>query len=653
MHKNALYLLFAMGEFFLGSAFLRGTKTEANQSDKLRSSIKRILKSMIQDPDTNHHLPPDKGQPDYAALSRQSGYANQPKDIDWLKKNIPCQAACPAKTRVPNYLKEIYAGNYNEAYLINLVDNIFPSVLGRVCSRPCEPACRHGREGLGQPVAICLSKRAAGDLGSRQPVLLKPLFSSSGKTVAIIGAGPAGLTTARELALFGHKAIIFEQHPEPGGFMNQGIPEFRLPRMILRKEIEQIKQLGVEIRCNQSIGAKHSVQSLLNNHDAVVIAAGTTELNQIENWDHKIEGIQDGLIFLHKFNMSEPKMTLGRHVAVIGGGFTAMDCARAAVRLGSIPTVYYQGTRKQISISNNELKALKDEGIELKTSMYPISYQKINLNGATKINITFDFCEKPNTDQSDYCKDAPKREIEVIVDTVVAANGERRDTTWIDSALKHHLLNERVESSNEVAQRTTHPSLFLAGDYSIGASSLIDAIGHAKSCARKLDEHLMGEIRLMEVAHITSVYETGRTPSMNVIERQPTREIPAENRTRREEVELGYNGPEANVEAVRCYLCHYKFEIDNDACIYCDKCLDVKPHENCIVPIDALHTDQDGLISGYSRAKDSTRGRYQLLYIDQDECTRCGRCEKVCPVDCISIQKVTWDTKRACDLKKT
>lgn len=607
---------------------------------------------MTLDPNTNRYLPPDKGQPDHAALSRQHGYANQPKDIDWLKKNIPCQAACPAKTRVPNYLKEIHAGNYDKAYLLNLVDNIFPSVLGRVCSRPCEPACRHGREGLGQSVAICLSKRAASDFGSQQPIALTPLFDPSGKEVAIIGAGPAGLTTARELALFGHKVTIFEKCPEPGGFMNQGIPEFRLPRAALHKEIEQIKKLGVEIRCNQPIGANHSIQSMLNNHDAVVIAAGTTKLNQIENLDHKMESIQDGLIFLQKFNMSELSTPLGHHVAVIGGGFTALDCARAAVRLGSTPTVYYQGTRKQMSISNDELKALKDEGIKLKTLIKPISYQKINLNGATKIHIIFSFYEEPNANQS-YChKEVLERETEVIVDTVIAANGERRDTTWMDSDLKQYLPNECTDSNSETTNQTTHPSLFLAGDYSIGASSLIDAIGHAKNCARKLDEYLMDKIRLMEVAHIASVYETGRTPSMNVIERQSVRETPVEGRTRRKEVELGYSSPEANVESTRCYLCHYKFEIDNDACIYCDKCLDVKPHEDCIVPIDALNADQNGLISGYTRAENPTRGRYKLLYIDQNECTRCGRCEKVCPVDCISIQKVTWDTRHTCDLKK-
>jgi len=148
------------------------------------------------------------------SLSRESGYANQPKDMDWLDQNIPCQAACPAHTRIPDYLGEINKGNYDQAYFINLVDNVFPGVLGRVCSRPCEDVCRHGREGLGEPVAICFAKRAAADLGSGKLVILDPLYPKTGKRVAIIGGGPAGLAAARELALYGHKPTVFEKYAE-------------------------------------------------------------------------------------------------------------------------------------------------------------------------------------------------------------------------------------------------------------------------------------------------------------------------------------------------------------------------------------------------------------------------------------------------------
>ncbi|HSR88011.1 MAG TPA: FAD-dependent oxidoreductase, partial [Pontiella sp.] len=196
-----------------------------------------------------------------------------------METNVPCQKACPAGTDIPAYLTAIAEGDPKEAYRINLNDNIFPAVLGRVCSRPCEAACRHGYEGLGDPVAICFSKRSAADFKTRGRILLDPIFPPSGKKVAVVGSGVAGLAVARNLTLFGHRVTIYEKHSRPGGMLNQGIPEFRLPRDVIEQEIAQITGLGVDIACNTTIGSDVLLSELLEQFDTVVMAAGALKPN--------------------------------------------------------------------------------------------------------------------------------------------------------------------------------------------------------------------------------------------------------------------------------------------------------------------------------------------------------------------------------------
>ena len=249
------------------------------------------------------------------------------REVQWIESVIPCQSACPAHTRIPEYLAAVARGEFDTAYKINLQDNVFSAVLGRVCARPCEAACRHGRGPQGEPLAICFSKRAAADFVSGEPVTLPPLFDQpTGKRVAVIGSGVAGLTVARELARCGHTVTVLEKHVRPGGMLNQGIPAFRLPRDILDREIEQVRRCGVEIRSGVEVGKDVTLTDLLAGHDAVVLAGGTLRRNRLDLPGGDLAGIRHGLDFLLEVN--EQRLTsLSGAAIVIGGGFTAMDCA--------------------------------------------------------------------------------------------------------------------------------------------------------------------------------------------------------------------------------------------------------------------------------------------------------------------------------------
>jgi NADPH-dependent glutamate synthase beta subunit-like oxidoreductase/NAD-dependent dihydropyrimidine dehydrogenase PreA subunit len=562
------------------------------------------------------------------ALSAQLGWVHQPKDFDWLDKNIPCQAACPAGTDIPGYLDAIAQGNYDEAYLINLRDNVFPAVLGRVCTRPCEPACRHGWEGLGEPVAICFSKRSAADfMKNKTPVKLEPMFAASGKNITIIGAGAAGLAAARELALLGHDVTVLEQHTEPGGMMVQGIPEFRLPREVVRREIEQILLCGVKVECGVAIGRDRTLADILDASDAVIIAAGTAKPHRPAIDGVETPGVLTGLHYLQQANAGLRPAT-GKKVVVIGGGFTAVDCARMAKRLGAEEvSVYYRRTEQEMYIHAGEVEEMRHESIRFETQVAPTAFMASE-NGSLRA-VRLQRTEPGPAGQDGRRGFAPVAgsEFEVEADMVLLATGQERDESWT-SAL--HEEGKRPEK------------LFLAGDFLNGAGSLIDAVGSAKKCAREVDVFLTGETRLRDAGWVEDAVKTGRNRDMDEIPRQAMPALGVEARGFNDEVETGLGEDAARTEASRCYLCHYKFEIDNDLCIYCDRCLKVKPVENCIVKVKSLKHDEEGRITGYERSTGSAD--YNLLYIDQSQCIRCGACRDVCPVECISLQKVSKKT---------
>ena len=593
-------------------------------------------------------IAPDKTRERHTALTQEIGYADQPRDFHWLAQNIPCQHACPADTDIPEYLGAISRGDYAYAYRINLADNVFPAILGRVCSRPCEAVCRHGWEGLGEPVAICFSKRSSADFIDQEPVVLPLIFESSGKHVAVVGSGVAGLAAARNLALFGHSVTVFEKHAYPGGMLNQGIPVFRLPRNTINKEIKQVELVGVKIICATEIGRDIHLSTLVDDYDAVVLAAGTLLPNFLDLPGKNLGGIRHGLEFLLEVNDTGTSNISG-NVVVIGGGFTAMDCARTALRLKSDTVkVYYRRSRNEMLVTEDELVELERECIPVEYMVSPIAYTGLVSGAVNNVRFVRTKLGDPDSDGRRRPIAIPASEHDVSTSSVLLATGQFPCTRWIDGEYKEKLVGKDGWLISGQSTKTAYEKIFVAGDFALGATTLIDAIGHAKACARNVDTFLMGEERIVDVAYIEDALTTGRKPEANSITRHAMPTIPLEERTLTAEVETGYCEKKGKKEALRCYLCNYKYEIDNDLCIYCDGCLRVMPVDNCIVKVSSLKYDEQDRIVGKNVSTSSMD--YNLLYIDQNECIRCGACADVCPVDCIPLQKISKKTVKISDV---
>ena len=580
-----------------------------------------------------------------APAAQPSEYlSDDPRDIGWVKQNVPCQTACPAGTNVPVYIREIIERQFGRSYETNREANVLPGVLGRICSRPCEAQCRHGWPGNGEPVAICHLKRVASDLKDAGHRITERLYSPTGKRVAIVGAGPAGVAAAHDLSLLGHDVVIFEREERAGGMLRYGIPEFRLPRSTLDIELHNALRLGVQVRTGVEIGNQDGqmpMSRLQQEFDAVLLATGcmaASPLPLLGEWEKRelrsMEGVEYGLDFLMEMHRGMEK-TVGKRVAVVGAGFTALDCARVAARLGAQEvTIHIRTAEEYIPVTPEEIFEAKREGVRIKGLRTPVGLTAEG-NRLTGIDFVQNRLGGWRNNGRRQAIPIEGSEFHEPCDTIIIAIGQQTANDYLGTKLE---LDRWGNVRIGVDGMTSHKGMFAAGDYVSGASTVVQAVGHGRQVAKRIDAWLMGRERRKQVVRIVPVEKPLRERAFDFIVRQhmPTAHMDERMRDGKHEVELGLDEKLAFEEAKRCYLCNLRYQIDVDRCIFCRACIEVAPR-NCIKLVRGVEIDEQGAYGKLLETKEWNQ--VGAIWIDNNECIRCGQCYTACPVQCISISR--------------
>ncbi len=582
-------------------------------------------------------------------------------DPEYFHKVVDCQYACPAHTPVPEYIRLIAAGRYSDAYMINWESNVFPGVLGRTCDRPCEPACRRGRVEE-QPVAICRLKRVASDFKDDIRAKLPAIpTQKNGKRVALIGAGPAALTVARDLMPQGYSVDIYDEQRAGGGFMRSQIPSFRLPETVLNEEVNYILDMGVATHFNTYVDSLKGV--LAKGYDAVFVGSGAPRGRDLE-----IPGREEGKANIHigidwLSSVAFGHITnIGKKVIVLGGGNTAMDCCRTSIRLGGDSvTVTVRSPRAEMKASPWEIEDAEREGIPIFDNHVPKEFVVENgkLKGMKfeKVKAVYDANGKrslvPTGDDLVFME----------CDDVLIAVGQENSFPWIERDIGLDFGKWDMPVVDEVTFQSTNPKVFFGGDAAFGPKNVITAVAHGHQAAVSIDLFLRGQsVNQRPAPGVTlisqkmGIHEWSYDSKIEDDKRfkVPHAEVQLSLKDRKLEVELGFDVETALKEAQRCLNCDVQTVFTESRCIECDACVDICPTE-CINFIQ--NEDEEAALRANLKAPANltTQDLYvsrdlpttRVMVKDENVCLHCGLCAERCPTGAWDMQKFLYQVSKA------
>ncbi|HID53445.1 MAG TPA: FAD-dependent oxidoreductase [Anaerolineae bacterium] len=620
-------------------------------------------------------------------------------DLTFYQKTVACQFACPVRTDARGYVTAIAQGEYERAYLIARETNPFASTCGWVCGAPCEAACRRGE--IDAPIAIRALKRFVndrygvylGEEGEAQQPPAWPTYAGpsdafdmgntvmptgrhelnrihkrqpeTGKRVAIVGAGPAGLTCAHDLALLGHDVTIFEASSVAGGMLRMGVPEYRLPRELIDLEIEAILSLGPTLQLNQALGRDFSLADLRQEFDAVFIGIGTFRSRNLNVEGEELDGVLRAVDFLINVNLGGYNLDLGKKIVVIGGGNVAMDVARTAARLGQAPqsggdldmaldvarTAVRLGATQEVHClvveDQDEMMAdpieimeAKEEGIIIHNHVIP---KRIVGNGhaagVETLNVARTFDENgrfnpqfiPGTEKIWEC------------DSVIVAIGQTGDLEWVkpEDGLEVSPRGTLVVDKKSLA--TTAPGVYTGGDIAFGPRLIINAVADGQRAAHSIHSYLQNvQPRLVRKGFFTPIPEkeyadVGPVRGYLRWQRQMPEMLPVNRRIGVSTVEVGYDEATAKEQAGRCLICTINPIFDGELCILCNGCVDVCPTD-CLKLVPLSEVAGDELVTAVIDRQTADWPAASAMLLDPARCIRCSLCAFRCPTDAITME---------------